>query len=135
MFERGAALGSAKNMTQLAYCYFAGRGTTKSLPKAIEWYERAAAAGEAMAQNQLGQCYLTGDGVALNKVLFMTCHVAFVHALHGLVAYRARVRCVMFACACVCVSVCLCVGVLCRCLLCVCVHGVVVCVSGDVAAL
>ena len=40
-----------------------GKGVTKDLTKAAEWYQKAAEQGLGSAQYQLGRCYEGGHGV------------------------------------------------------------------------
>ncbi len=53
----------AKARTKLGYSYQLGRGCSKDINKAVEWYKRAVADNDSLGQVYLGWCYLNGTGV------------------------------------------------------------------------
>ena len=66
MYYNAALKNHAVAQLNVGYYYDIGRGVTRDIVKAIEWYEKAAANGNGRAMNNLGLCYLNGDGVAVN---------------------------------------------------------------------
>ena len=52
-FEKSAKLGNSYGMYNVGACYKDGRGVTKELNKAKEWFAKAAAQGDVDAQHQL----------------------------------------------------------------------------------
>jgi localization factor PodJL len=61
--REAASTGDTKAMFEIAGRYTDGRGVTKDLKKAVEWYQKAADAGFAPAQFRLGSFYEKGLGV------------------------------------------------------------------------
>ena len=49
--------------SNLALCYYNGKGVAKDYAEAARWYRKAADQGSAMAQNSLGNMYYNGHGV------------------------------------------------------------------------
>ena len=68
-YDKGAAMGSALAMANLAALFEHGRGVSQNLVQARLWYERAAALELPRALNALGQLYLTGGGGPKNSAL------------------------------------------------------------------
>ncbi len=50
----------------LGCCYEDGKGVTKDLARAAEWYRKAAESGNVKAQFALGKCYYDGNGTEMN---------------------------------------------------------------------
>jgi serine/threonine protein kinase len=62
-----ADAGSAQAEERLGDAYAEGRGVTRNVRMAKDWYERAAQQGVVNAQLKLGAMYANGTGVALNN--------------------------------------------------------------------
>ncbi len=63
---KAAEAGKIKAMYNVGKLYEKGRGTSKNLLKAAEWYQRAADAGQNSAKARLGIMYFEGRGVKQN---------------------------------------------------------------------
>nr|WP_295809339.1 peptidoglycan-binding protein [uncultured Nitratireductor sp.] len=61
--REAAAEGDPKAMFEIGSRYAEGRGTTRDLAIAAEWYTKAAKAGFAPAQYRIGDLYQKGNGV------------------------------------------------------------------------
>jgi TPR repeat protein len=64
--SRAANQGNVKAQNFLGSMYELGKGVTKDMSKAAEWYHKAADQGDAEAQTGLGFLYYFGDGVVLD---------------------------------------------------------------------
>ncbi len=62
-----AEQGDATAQYNVGVFYQKGRGTTKNINKAFEWYQKSANKGFAPAQYNLGTLYFHGEGVALDR--------------------------------------------------------------------
>ena len=54
--------------SNLALCYYNGKGVAKDYAEAARWYRKAADQGNAASQNSLGNLYYNGQGVAEDLV-------------------------------------------------------------------
>jgi uncharacterized protein len=59
-----AEKGDVKAQVQVAYLYYAGKGTAQDYKEAAAWFRKAASKGSATAEVNLGKMYATGTGVA-----------------------------------------------------------------------
>ena len=64
--KKMAAQGDAKAQTNLAECYFYGRGVEQNYRNAVLWFENAAEQGIVPAIGNLGYCYECGLGVEID---------------------------------------------------------------------
>ncbi|MBE6669346.1 MAG: TIR domain-containing protein [Ruminococcaceae bacterium] len=64
ILSRAAALGHARALNFVGYCYELGKGVGKDREKCFLFYKKAAEQGLAVAQNNLGLCYEFEKGVA-----------------------------------------------------------------------
>ncbi len=64
--------GNAKAMNAIGRLYDQGKGYSKNIHRACDWYERSAIAGYVSAQNNLAICYESGEGRArdIEKAIF-----------------------------------------------------------------
>src|ERR1700678_4317478 len=60
-YRQAAALGDRDACFRIAICYAQGKGVSRSVPDAVEWYKIASDAGHNEAQFQLALIYLHGD--------------------------------------------------------------------------
>jgi TPR repeat protein len=62
IFHSLADAGDANAMNAIGRLYDQGKGYSKNIHRACDWYERSAIAGYVSAQNNLAICYESGEG-------------------------------------------------------------------------
>ncbi len=67
LLQTEAQRGKVEAENLLGVCYELGKGTSRDLTKAVEWYRRAAE-GSPNAMNNLGRLYYFGEGVSADVV-------------------------------------------------------------------
>ena len=69
-FEKGAALGNARSMLGLGYCYDLAIGGPRDTSKAVEWWIKAADFGYEVAMSRLGDYfYLNPEAKDMRKAM------------------------------------------------------------------
>ena len=63
LFEKADAMGNPEAPTDIGDIYFFGRGMSRDLAKAVDWYRKGAERRSTHGMAQLAWCYLNGMGV------------------------------------------------------------------------